>query len=81
MCLAQVRQNEQHKGPDADKERDDEQQNLPLWNRHIPEETPVSTIRLGPELAPTTCENNMKFAPHLANSPEELQMQGTLGVT
>ena len=48
MRLAKVGQNEHHKGPDANKECDDEQQNLPLWNGHVPEETPISTVRLDP---------------------------------
>jgi hypothetical protein len=30
MRLAKVRQNNHHEGPDANKERDDEQQDLPL---------------------------------------------------
>lgn len=53
MRLAQMHQNHHHGGPDTNKERDDEQQDLPLWNGHVPQETPVSTIRLDPNQVST----------------------------
>lgn len=48
MRPAQACQSEHHESPDADEKSDDEQQDLPFGNRHVPEETPVSAIRLRP---------------------------------
>lgn len=64
MRLAQVRQHKQHKGPDADEERDHEQQDLPLWNRHVPQETPVSTIWLDPTYSDQVRQPHMKSEIH-----------------
>lgn len=56
MRLAKVRQSEHHRAPDTYKEQDDEQQDLPRWNGHAPEETPVSAIGLDPTPSVSTCE-------------------------
>ena len=77
MRLAQVRQNEHHQGPDTNKERDDEQQDLPLCNGHVPEETPVSAIRLDPNRVSAKTTSRREYVPHSANSPGGFQMQGT----
>lgn len=46
MGLAEVCQDKQHGSPHANKESDDEKQNLPFWYGDAPKETPVTAIWL-----------------------------------
>lgn len=46
MCLAKMRQNNEHGRPHADEKGNNEDQDLVLRNRHVPKETPVSTVGL-----------------------------------
>lgn len=46
MRLAEVRKYAKHEGPDDNEERYDQEQNLPLGNRHCPQETPITTVGL-----------------------------------
>ena len=46
MNLADVCQDAHDHTPDYDEERDDKQENRPLGNRGIPQERPITSVRL-----------------------------------
>ena len=46
MRLTQPREDPHHNAPNTDEEGDDKKSDLPLWNRDVPEEAPVPSVRL-----------------------------------
>jgi hypothetical protein len=46
MCLAEVRQDEEEDGPNANEEASDEKSDLPLGDIHTPQERPIATVGL-----------------------------------
>lgn len=46
MRLGELREDVHDETPADDEERDDEKENLPLRNVHVPEETPVTAVGL-----------------------------------
>lgn len=64
MCLAQASQTEHQEAPDANEKPEHKQQDLPLRDILLPQETPVTAVRLSVCQYTAALEDTKRYSLH-----------------